>query len=76
MLMMTTLTSACADPMLRTIRAAFEDMPRMHLTRQQFRRLWNLDRRECERMVDDLIAEGFLDEDFSGRLYMTGGNHV
>ncbi len=36
------------------------EMPGLHLTVAQAARLWALDRRESERILDDLAATGFL----------------
>ena len=35
-------------------------MPGLKLTVQQAQRLWALDRRTCEALIDELIASGFL----------------
>jgi hypothetical protein len=56
------------DGMLQIIRAEFLEMPGMRLTRAQFRRLWHLSELDCERLVTDLIAIGFLEERAHGAI--------
>jgi DNA-binding MarR family transcriptional regulator len=45
---------------LRRIRAEFIEMPGLRLTVTQAQRLWALDRSTCERVIDSLVASGFL----------------
>ena len=45
---------------LQIIRGEFAEVPGLHLTRQQFQRLWGLDPLTCDVLVDRLIADGFL----------------
>jgi hypothetical protein len=54
------------DRMERIIRAEFIEMPGMRLTRGQFRRLWNLNDGDCDRLVRRLIGAGFLVESRDG----------
>ena len=54
--------SALTKAMERIIRAEFLEMPGMRLTRRQFRRLWNLNDIDCDRLVRRLIGAGFLVE--------------
>jgi hypothetical protein len=56
------------DSLVGAIREEFTEMPCMRLTRAQFRRLWHLTAIDSERLVDDLIAMGFLAEDPQGRI--------
>ena len=73
---MATLTPTQPDVMVSVIRSEFEEMPGMHLTRQQFGRLWNLEGTECERIIDELVADGFLTADPKGQLHRTDADSV
>lgn len=53
------------DSLVRIIRAEFDEMPGMWLTRAQFRRLWQLTEVECDQLLRHLLGTGFLTE--SGR---------
>jgi len=48
------------------IRSAFLEMPGLRLTVAQAGRLWCLEGRECERMLDEMVASGFLRRSVSG----------
>ena len=50
-----TTTKLCA-----LVRADFEEMPGLCLTEPQIQRLWHLDRTTCEKVVKQLVSEGFL----------------
>jgi hypothetical protein len=56
------------DWLIGAIREDFAEMPGMRLTRAQFRRLWHLTPAESERLINDLMAIGFLFEDQQGRI--------
>jgi hypothetical protein len=43
------------------IRAEYQEMPGLSLTKAQMRRLWLLDCRLCDAVVDGLVASGFLE---------------
>jgi hypothetical protein len=58
---------------LRAIRAEYDQMPGMRLTRAQFRRLWGLDGTACDSAILELIGLGYLQEDPDGRLQRAGG---
>ena len=60
--------AASRDHLLRAIASEYREMPGMRLTLVQFGRLWNLDPRECEEIVGELIARGDLSEDDTGRI--------
>jgi hypothetical protein len=45
---------------LGLIRAEYFEMPCLHLTRNQFQRLWNLDKVTCDWLLQALVDEGFL----------------
>ena len=53
----------------RLIDAEFDEMPGMRLTHAQVRRLWNLDERSCEEVLDHLCRAGFLVRDSGGRYF-------
>ena len=48
------------DALLRRIRGEFREMPGLALTLGQAQRMWDLERHECERLLDDLVVTGFL----------------
>ena len=53
----------CEDTMtdwLPLIRAEYQEIPGLHLTRPQFRRLWNLDETTCEALLQALESTRFL----------------
>jgi hypothetical protein len=50
------------DGLVRIIRAEFDEMPGMWLTRTQFRRLWHLTEADCERLVRYFLGSGYLTE--------------
>jgi hypothetical protein len=45
---------------LQLIRAEYLEIPGLHLTRDQVRRLWGLDDATCDALLEALIEEGFL----------------
>ncbi len=45
---------------LQIMRAEYLEMPGLHLTARQARRLWNLDAELCDALLDMLIADRFL----------------
>lgn len=49
------------------IRGEFREMPGMRLKLEQAMRLWALDRSTCQQALDDLVREGFLQRDDTGR---------
>lgn len=49
------------------IRGEYREMPGMRLRAEQAMRLWSLDRTTCENALDDLVREGFLHRDDTGR---------
>jgi hypothetical protein len=54
------------DSLVRIIRSEFREMPGMHLTRAQFRRLWDLTNADCECLLKQLVGSGFLEESRDG----------
>ena len=53
-------------PLLHRVRSEFLEMPGLRLTPAQAARLWSLDRRTSERILDGLMAAGFLLKNRSG----------
>jgi hypothetical protein len=49
------------------IRGEFHEMPGMRLRPEQAMRLWSLDSTTCGQVLDDLVREGFLRRDDTGR---------
>ena len=45
---------------LHLIRAEYLEIPGLHLTRQQVRRLWSLDELTCDALLDALVDARFL----------------
>lgn len=49
------------------IRGEFREMPGMRLKAEQAMRLWSIDHATCQQALDDLVREGFLQRDDTGR---------
>jgi hypothetical protein len=47
-------------PLLHRVQSEFLEMPGLRLTSAQASRLWSLDRRTSERILDGLTTAGFL----------------
>jgi hypothetical protein len=45
---------------LRLIQAEYLEMPGLHLTKPQVRRLWRLEAHTCDALLDALVASEFL----------------
>ena len=58
--MATALPHTTIDDWLRLIRAEYQEMPGLHLTRPQIQRLWQLDDRVCDVLLGSLVDTGFL----------------
>jgi len=48
------------DHLLARIRSEFMEMPGLHLTLSQARRLWHLDEHACQRALEELVRSHFL----------------
>lgn len=57
---------------LEAIRAEYDQMPGLRLTRAQIRRLWQLDGPVCDNAILELIGAGYLQEGPGGRLQRLG----
>lgn len=58
--MVSTSARSPVDRLLRLVQAEYREMPGLHLTRPQIQRLWHLDDTDCDRLLDHLVATGFL----------------
>jgi hypothetical protein len=57
-----------ADAIVHRVSAEFIEMPGLRLTFAQAMRLWGLPPAVCRRVVDELVASGFLRLTASGML--------
>jgi hypothetical protein len=57
---MSPMTSLLSESTLRRVRAEFLEMPGLKLTVSQAQRLWGMDRRTCEALIDVLTESRFL----------------
>lgn len=48
------------DPLVARMRAEYQEMPGLSLTRAQACRLWGLDPATCQRALDQLVSSGVL----------------
>jgi hypothetical protein len=55
------------DALLRRARGEYREMPGMRLTIEQAMRLWDLDRRTCQSLLNSLVAARLLEIDSHGR---------
>jgi hypothetical protein len=51
---------------IELIRAEYHEMPGLHLTRSQVQRLWNLEIRMCDAVLEALETTGFLRRTHTG----------
>src|SRR5262245_52266932 len=54
------LSDVVRSEWLRRIRAEYQEVPGMNLTKAQVQRLWGLDDVTCDTLLDDLVKAGFL----------------
>ena len=64
----TAIATALPDDIVRIVRQQFVEMPGMRLSTAQVGRLWNIDDREGEQAVEQLLDEGVLVRDGAGRV--------
>jgi hypothetical protein len=55
-----TVEQSTVTDWLRLIRAEYLEMPGLHLTKPQIQRLWRLDSRLCDALLDALVSTEFL----------------
>jgi hypothetical protein len=65
-------TAAIPDEALRRIRGEYIEMPGLRLTMAQAQRLWGLDRRTCELLLDNLVSSHFLSRTRDGSFVRRG----
>lgn len=53
-------SAASATDLRRIIQADYLEMPGLHLTEAQMRKLWGLDPLTCARLLAELLDTGFL----------------
>jgi len=58
--------SPTVDQWLQIIRGEFQEVPGLHLTKPQVRRLWGLDPPTCEALLDALVDGKFLKRTHNG----------
>jgi hypothetical protein len=56
---------------MRRIHGEYREMPGLRLTAAQARRLWNLDRNQCEAVLDALIEARLLRRTDDGAFILT-----
>jgi hypothetical protein len=59
------------DDVLRRARAEYLEMPGLRLTRAQAQRLWGLDTRTCEQLLDALTETRFLAQTRDGAFVLS-----
>jgi hypothetical protein len=64
---MSTALRDATEQVMSAIRGEFNEMPGMKLTRDQFCRLWHLERHQAERVIKSLTTSGFLRKDPQNR---------
>jgi DNA-binding IclR family transcriptional regulator len=62
-------TDVTRSDWLEIIRAEYLEIPGLNLTKPQIRRLWGLDARTCDALLDSLVEDGFLKQ-ASGQKYV------
>ena len=60
---------------LRLIQAEYLEMPGLHLTKPQVQRLWGLEPRLCDALLNALVASEFLDKTPRGAYVLSGTTH-
>jgi DNA-binding IclR family transcriptional regulator len=48
------------EDVVELVKAEYREMPGLNLTFDQAKRLWGLEQQLCHRVLDSLIAQGFL----------------
>lgn len=52
---------------MHIVRGEYQEIPGLHLTKLQARRLWGLDEPTCDALLSALVAEHFLKETATGQ---------
>jgi hypothetical protein len=58
---------------IQLIRAEYLEVPGLVLTKPQAQRLWSLDERTCDSLLDALVGDGFLRKDVSNAYVRADG---
>jgi hypothetical protein len=58
------------------IRGEYREMPGLRLTFRQAQRLWGLEPHDCARVLDSLVADGFLEQVTDGCYVRSGSRDV
>jgi hypothetical protein len=61
------------DDVLQRIQGEYTEMPGLRLTPAQAQRLWGLDRKMCEQLLDVLVKAEFLSQTRDGSFIKTDG---
>jgi hypothetical protein len=61
--------------LLRVVQAEYLEIPGLHLTKPQARRLWGLDPYMCDALLDTLVAAQFLRCTPRGAYVLAGSGH-
>ena len=72
-----TVIQPSATDWLQIIRGEFEELPPLCLTKPQVQRLWDLDARTCDALLDTLVRDKFLERTSNGayaRVYEAGAD--
>ena len=67
------LSQSMATDFIRMIRSEYLEMPGLHLTKPQVRRLWNLDEVACDALLDALVTGQFLRRTATGAYVRADG---
>jgi len=54
------MTPATESPLVNLIRAEYQEMPGLSLTRRQMQRLWSLDSATCNAAIEALVSARVL----------------
>jgi len=57
---MTTADNTATRDWVHLVQAEYTEMPGLHLTKAQVRRLWGLEEDECDIVLQELLATHFL----------------
>jgi hypothetical protein len=69
---METASTVVNRDLLTRIQMEYLEMPGLHLTSQQARRLWNLDQGACDEILATLVREQFLSQTANGAYLRRG----
>jgi len=69
---METVSTVVTRDLLTRIQMEYLEMPGLHLTSQQARRLWNLDQGACDEILATLVREQFLSQTANGAYLRRG----